>query len=436
MMNAQRLGTLIRPHNLTSPFIVLFSLLVLAFGPGAGAAQPAQDGAAGAASDEREFINAIPAHIPVKVKLRNEQTFKKKGNKNWARELEVEIKNTGAKPIYFMYMVVNMPDVRGENGHPYAFQLHYGRKELMDLAAPLLPGDVPVLPGESVTLKPYESRVAGYEAMRRSKNKDDPKKVRFGMQIINFGDGTGLHGMTGTPEPRPARKRSQVAPAQEGTPGDYPPRFKEWGSPGKSLKAFYSPVPASLLRVNFSPAETAPTIQLPGGCTNCQHSNDCMWGRHGFPDCPCDDTSQFPSVMSVNSCGSTSGSCLRVITITRPCPTRFNGTQFCQFQEFTGECSEGDPTPSPTPEPTATPPPDPNATPTAERPNANHDGLSAPEELHALPSLDVVRLRLDYKVSKRVDAHGNRFRYRAKVDDAKGSKVNRWAWDVFLVRER
>jgi hypothetical protein len=65
--------------------------------------------------------------------------------------------------------------------------------------------------------------------------------------------------------------------------------------------------------------------------------------------------------------------------------------------------------------------------------DSNHDGVSPPEELHALPELDVVRIRLDYKESKRVDEFGNRFRYRAKVDDTKGAKVNRWAWDVFLV---
>jgi hypothetical protein len=32
-----------------------------------------------------------------------------------------------------------------------------------------------------------------------------------------------------------------------------------------------------------------------------------------------------------------------------------------------------------------------------------------------------------------VDEHGNRFRYRAKADDARGAKVNRWAWDVYPV---
>ncbi|HEX8686807.1 MAG TPA: hypothetical protein VF654_09900 [Pyrinomonadaceae bacterium] len=65
--------------------------------------------------------------------------------------------------------------------------------------------------------------------------------------------------------------------------------------------------------------------------------------------------------------------------------------------------------------------------------DADHDGASRPVELHALPALDVARLHLGYKESKRTDAYGNRFRYRAKVDDAKGAKAGRWAWDVFLL---
>ncbi|HZJ46792.1 MAG TPA: hypothetical protein VFD63_23650 [Pyrinomonadaceae bacterium] len=65
--------------------------------------------------------------------------------------------------------------------------------------------------------------------------------------------------------------------------------------------------------------------------------------------------------------------------------------------------------------------------------DTNHNGISEASELKSLLALKLSKIECQYKESERTDGFGNRFRYRAKVEDSQGSNLGRWAWDVFLV---
>lgn len=65
----------------------------------------------------------------------------------------------------------------------------------------------------------------------------------------------------------------------------------------------------------------------------------------------------------------------------------------------------------------------------------NHNGISEASELQNLSNSQVRVIELDYRESRRTDEHGNQFKYRAKVRDAQGAQIGRWAWDVFLMTE-
>ena len=60
------------------------------------------------------------------------------------------------------------------------------------------------------------------------------------------------------------------------------------------------------------------------------------------------------------------------------------------------------------------------------------DRIAEAAELNSLESSGLAVLELSYKESRRRDQYGNGFRYRAKVKDARGAQISRWAWDVIL----
>ena len=63
--------------------------------------------------------------------------------------------------------------------------------------------------------------------------------------------------------------------------------------------------------------------------------------------------------------------------------------------------------------------------------DANHNGISEPEELHMLRDMGVFKIDLNYHSSRYVDQNGNSFRYKSRIWD-EASHAHNVCYDVFL----
>jgi hypothetical protein len=152
---------------------------------------------------ERELEDKTPKHLPIKVKIKaeKEKAFKDLKNEKWIRDLELEVTNTGDKPIYLLHFLVILPEITDENGHNISLALHYGGTELTGIETKAGPDDVPIKPGETYTFNISEGQALGWEAFKRKKSWPHPKKLVLKFQILSFGDGTGFVGNEGMAVP-------------------------------------------------------------------------------------------------------------------------------------------------------------------------------------------------------------------------------------------
>lgn len=160
-----------------------------------------------AAWQERIFENKIPAHIPVKIKIKKdkEESFKDLKNEKWLREFELEVTNTGDKPIYFLHIMLGTNVKDSEDGLELMYPLSYGRADLGSIVTKATSDDIPIKPGETQILRLGEVPV--WEQGVREKRWPQSTKFTAEIQLLSFGDGTGYFGTKPYP---PAERRQAV----------------------------------------------------------------------------------------------------------------------------------------------------------------------------------------------------------------------------------
>jgi len=153
---------------------------------------------------KRSFENKIPPHVPLKIKIKKDKEEKALdlNNKNWFRDLEIELTNTSDKPIYFLSLFVEMPDLPQDRpGVVRAFLLTYGRGEFFEQNTKPIPEDIPIKPKDTHTFVIDENQTGGYETWRIRNNTKDPVKLEIFINHLSYGDGSGFTSLGALPFP-------------------------------------------------------------------------------------------------------------------------------------------------------------------------------------------------------------------------------------------
>ena len=168
-------------------------------------------------TEQRSFENDIPEHAPIRVQIKKEkeESFKDLANDKWVREFELEVTNIGDKPIFYLALVLKT-NVSGAVLVPnsvrdgrFVFDVRYGKDVVGDIIITKAGADdVPIKPGETCTLKIDSREIRGWETSVGNGNHPQATKVRLIIQILSFGDGTGLFSSGATPYPSAPKRQT------------------------------------------------------------------------------------------------------------------------------------------------------------------------------------------------------------------------------------
>lgn len=238
---------------------------------------------------KRTFENKIPPQVPLKVKIKKDKEEKALDpeNKNWFRDIEIEVTNTSDKPIYFLSLDVVMPDVLTDAGVMTTFPLRYGRVEFYDHNTKPLPEDIPIDPKATHTFTFEENNRIGYKAWRDKNKRNDPMKLEVWFSHLNFGDGTGFTSFSGLPFP------FKNNPEELGRCSEKPRPPNQWATTPTIYSALYAAnwkSPADFLPVNLFSSNLVYPIESGASTISpdiCCPGTSCNKFKFSFYDCVC-----------------------------------------------------------------------------------------------------------------------------------------------------
>ena len=309
-----------------------------------------------AAMQERIFENKIPAHIPIKIKIKKEkeESFKDLKNEKWLRQFELEVTNTGDKPIYFLYITMGT-NVKVDNGLEMVYPLVYGRAQLGDIVTKANTDDVPIKPGETYILRVGE--VPLWEQGVRENRWPESTKFTAEIQVLSFGDGTGYFGTELYP---PAGRRKAAAndfKLSQGSKARARPRERLIGRRGTQSKSSSTFKQPTFMSANFLPSESvivaaSSPVQPFVTCQFPQCTPVVPWT--GYVCYDNDETKDSCRIQNRPTADSINGLCKELELRTTECVAG-NVLYFCRVINV-HECGFGPlPTPSPSPSPSPQP---------------------------------------------------------------------------------
>ncbi len=141
---------------------------------------------AGSKEEKRKLTMRDFKDMPVKF-----HAIRNVDSETWYKDLQIEVKNIGAKPIYFMLAYLDFPDHKNPEGRDTGIFLTFGDQKYWDIGVFADPQDLHLDPGQNYVFTIPEKMAKGL-AISHGRVPQEYKKLDFHIDIISFGDRTGF----------------------------------------------------------------------------------------------------------------------------------------------------------------------------------------------------------------------------------------------------